>query len=69
MIYSFVTTYSYLKPYYSITYFLGVLLSFNLLKEVKLKKQTSIEEIVDYFNKDIKNLSINLEDILNYLMK
>ena len=69
MIYSFVTTYSYLKPYYSITYLLGALISFNLLEEVKLKKQISIEEIVDYFNKDIKNLSINLEDILNYLMK
>lgn len=69
MIYSFVTTYSYLKPYYSITYLLGALISFNLLKKVKLKKQISIEEIVDYFNKDIKNLSINLEDILNYLMK
>lgn len=68
-IYSFVTTYSYLKPYYSVTYLLGVLIAFNIFKEIKLKKRVSIEEILDHFNKDIENISINLKGVLNYLIK
>lgn len=41
-LYDFLLTNVYLKPYYPITYYLAVVLNFNILKEIKQREENSI---------------------------
>lgn len=56
-LYDFLITNVYLKPFYPITYYLAVVLTFNISKEIKQREENSIN--CNSSNSDINRESIN----------
>lgn len=56
-LYDFLLTNVYLKPYYPITYYLAVVLTFNISKEIKQREENSIN--CNSSNGDINRESVN----------
>lgn len=66
-LYDFLLTNVYLKPYYPITYYLAVVLNFNILKEIKQREENSINCNSSNSNANSNRSDNNSNEIYNLI--
>lgn len=66
-VYDFALNYSYLKPYYSLNYFFGIFIGFELF--CKFKENSNSENFNSKNLEFFKNKKLDLKNVLNFLGK